>query len=101
MVELADTQVLGTCAVRRGGSTPSKGTILKEKEMKFVLILYYCLSTGCYTVVYPELYWSSKDCSAGSTEITEHYRSLEKIGPKVSIGSACIENDLTWMRFPI
>ena len=101
MVELADTQVLGTCAVRRGGSTPSKGTILEEKEMKFVLILYYCLSTGCFTVVYPELYWSSKDCSAGLTDIIKNYRSLEKIGPKVSIGSICIEDELTWLRFPI
>lgn len=101
MVELADTQVLGTCAVRRGGSTPSKGTIHKEKEMKFVLILYYCLSTGCFTVVYPELYWSQKDCLVVSTDTIKQYRNLEKIGPKVTIGSACIENDLTWMRVPI
>ena len=27
MVELVDTQVLGTCAARRGGSSPSGGTI--------------------------------------------------------------------------
>ena len=26
MVELVDTQVLGTCAARRGGSTPSRRT---------------------------------------------------------------------------
>jgi hypothetical protein len=69
--------------------------------MKFVLILYYCLSTGCYTVEYPELYWSSKDCSIVSTDIIEHYRSLEKISPKVPIDGLCIENELTWLRLPI
>ena len=42
MVELADTQVLGTCAVRRGGSTPSKGTISEKKdEIYFNFILLF------------------------------------------------------------
>ena len=93
MVELADTQVLGTCAVRRGGSTPSKGTILKEKEMKFVIILYYCLSTNCYTVVYPELYWGRKDCSAAATEIKNQYRTLEEIDkPREDTGPSSISD---------
>ena len=29
MVKLVDTQVLGTCALRRGGSSPSRRTIPK------------------------------------------------------------------------
>ena len=32
MVELVDTQVLGTCAARRGGSTPSRRTKLNSNE---------------------------------------------------------------------
>ena len=69
--------------------------------MKFVLILYYCLSTGCFHVVYPELYWSKKDCSTVSAAVIKQYRGLEKIDPKVSIHSTCVENDLTWMRTPV
>jgi hypothetical protein len=69
--------------------------------MKFVLILYYCLSTGCFTVIYPELYWSKKDCLVISEDTIKQYRNLEKIDGKVAIGSTCVENDLTWMRFPI
>ena len=30
VVELVDTQVLGTCALQRGGSTPSMGTITQK-----------------------------------------------------------------------
>ena len=99
MVELVDTQVLGTCAVRRGGSTPSKGTI-SEKKMKFILILYYCLAT-CQTVVYPEVYWGKKDCLAVTDNVIKMYRTVEGIDARVQIGSGCIEEDFTMMRLPL
>mgnify|MGYP003387734545 CR=1 FL=1 len=68
--------------------------------MKFILILYYCLTT-CQTVVYPEYYWSAKECAAIANDITATYRILEKIDPKVKIGNACIEYDLGMMRIPL
>ena len=42
MVKLVDTQVLGTCALRRGGSSPSRRTIPKLVDE----ILYHCLQVG-------------------------------------------------------
>ena len=45
MVELVDTLVLGTSAVRRGGSIPSIPTIFFDKNMRILSLLFAFLIT--------------------------------------------------------
>ena len=56
--------------------------------MSFMLVLYYCLATGCFTIVYPEQYWSAKECQATS----------EKLPQNTKINAICTESDLGFNR---
>ena len=62
--------------------------------MKFVLIIYYCLQAQCHTVVYPEQYFSQKECIALSEFMVKDYRQREMIADDIQVGIACVENDL-------
>ena len=66
--------------------------------MKFVLIIYYCLQAQCHTVVYPEQYFSQKECTALSEFMVNDYRQRETIADNIQLGSICIENDLSMNR---
>lgn len=66
--------------------------------MKFVLIIYYCLQAQCHTVMYPEQYFSQKECRAHSEFIINDYRQRETIADNIQLASICIENDLGWQR---
>ena len=48
VVELVDTQVLGTCASQRGGSSPSMGTITKYSMFNAVKeIIWHLTCSKC------------------------------------------------------
>ena len=66
--------------------------------MKFVLIIYYCLQAQCHTVIYPEQYFSQKECKALSAFMINDYKQREMIAANVQVGSVCIENDLSMNR---
>lgn len=66
--------------------------------MNFVIILYYCFTAGCYTVVFPQEYWSKKDCMANREGAIAEYRQMESIDAKIKIGSGCTEALLSMQR---
>ena len=66
--------------------------------MSFMLVLYYCLTTGCFTIVYPEQYWSAKECLATSSIIAKNYKVLEKLPKNTKINAICTESDLGFNR---
>ena len=66
--------------------------------MKFVLIIYYCLQAQCHTVIYPEQYFSQKECKALSAFMINDYKQREMIAANVQVGSVCTENDLSMNR---